>query len=227
MTPFTFQGNLQNFSSFLFCVATPRWIDQLVLLRIWEIKLAAEFSPLSLGFACSVDMVLFSVDIFFELSFSLDFSYIKDEFVQWVKDWVADMSDGENAKETAAASSILRHYDHLRSCVLGHLQRGEAIRRPSRQKPGGRGGASLPRQGRHRPHGWRRSFRAHRPRTRTSRLPDRSRGSVACAPRRIIQLLYAACFRHGAARRTSPSNGAHDCPPRYDAGLSRRLGGRM
>jgi hypothetical protein len=76
-------------------------------MRIWEIKLAAEFSPLSVGFACSVDMVLFSVDIFFELSFSLDFSYIKDEFVQWVKDWVAGESDGENAKELAAASSAL------------------------------------------------------------------------------------------------------------------------
>jgi hypothetical protein len=53
------------------------WIDKLVLMRITEIKLAAEFSPTSLGFACSIDMVLFSAEILLELSFSLDFPYVE------------------------------------------------------------------------------------------------------------------------------------------------------
>jgi hypothetical protein len=33
-----------------------RWIDKLVLMRIWEIKMSAEFTPKSAGFACSIDM---------------------------------------------------------------------------------------------------------------------------------------------------------------------------
>jgi hypothetical protein len=72
-----------------------------------EVKLAAEFSPLSVGFACSIDMVLFSAEIFFELSFSLDFSYIVNEFLEWVKSWIAGESDGDDDEASAAASSAL------------------------------------------------------------------------------------------------------------------------
>jgi len=50
--------------------------------------------PYTLGFSASIDMVLFKTDIFFELKFSLDFSYITEQFVEWVKSWVAGESDG-------------------------------------------------------------------------------------------------------------------------------------
>jgi hypothetical protein len=83
-----------------------QWIDKLVLMRIWEVTLAAEFSPTSLGFACSIDMVLFSQEINFSLSFSLDFSYIMESFVKWVQSWIAGESGGDDAAAKKASSAL-------------------------------------------------------------------------------------------------------------------------
>jgi len=100
-------GRVLNRKNRVIKIKFMRWIDKLVLMRIWEITLAAKFSPTSAGFACKISMTLFSTKIDFGLSFSLDFSYIVDSFVDWVKSWVNGESDGEKDKASAAASSAL------------------------------------------------------------------------------------------------------------------------
>jgi hypothetical protein len=84
-----------------------RYLNALVMLRVYELTVKMVFTPEKLTFAAGVDMVFFSWPIVFELSFSFDIGALISAFKEWAmttfKELFMGSTDTDKMKEEAAA----------------------------------------------------------------------------------------------------------------------------